>query len=69
VALPLPTWLVRLGAFGVAGVLLLRGAVGFAEARLRPEVRGSRYARLNVSLYSPLCLALGAGTLLATGAA
>jgi hypothetical protein len=66
VALPLPGWLVRLGAYGVAAVLLLRGAFGFAEKRLRPEIRGSRYARLNVTVYSPLCLALGAATLAST---
>jgi hypothetical protein len=63
VALPLPPSIVEFGGVGVAGVLLVRGSFGFAEARLRPEIRGSRYARLNVIFYSPLCLALGAATL------
>jgi hypothetical protein len=48
----------RVAAFALAGVLGLRGAGGFLETRLRPEIQGSPYARLNVQLYSPLCLML-----------
>jgi hypothetical protein len=58
VALPIPgAWVhgaARLGAL----VLLLRGLEGFVDARLRPDTVGSPFARLNVVLYSPLCLAL-----------
>ena len=53
--------LARVGAAGVGVVLALRGLVGFADERLRPAIRGTPYARWNVRLYSPLCLALAAG--------
>jgi hypothetical protein len=48
----------RVAAFALAGVLGLRGLGGFLETRLRPEIQASPYARLNVRLYSPLCLML-----------
>jgi hypothetical protein len=48
----------RVAAFALATALGLRGAGGFLETRLRPEIQGSPYARLNVRLYSPLCLML-----------
>jgi hypothetical protein len=41
-------------------VFFARGAVGFFAERLQPAVRGSRFARLNVLIYSPLALALSA---------
>lgn len=63
---PLPPTLVRIGAWGATAVLGVRGAGGFFDTRLRPAIRGSRYARLNVVLYSPLCLALAALMLLAS---
>lgn len=56
--LPLPGSWLRMAAHAGAGLLALRGLVGFAEARARPVIRGSPYARWNVILYSPLCLAL-----------
>ncbi len=50
----------RLAAWGVAGVLLTRGAVSVPI-----DLAGDRddvYTRLDLAVYSPLCLALGAGT-------
>jgi len=54
--------ILRAGSWTVAGVLLARGAGG-----LTASVAGgldSVYARLDVAVYSPLCLVLGAGTAL-----
>jgi hypothetical protein len=56
--LPAPAALVRGAAqLGVA-VLVLRGLEGFVDVRLRPATVGSPFARLNVLIYSPLCLVL-----------
>lgn len=49
-----------------AAVLTMRGVLGFFDLRLRPGTRGSRFARLNVVLYSPLCLGLAALTFAST---
>jgi hypothetical protein len=59
-AVPAPPLAVRIGAAGVAAVFALRAGYGFLEARLRPSIRGSRYATLNRRYYSPLCLVLAA---------
>lgn len=60
VPLPAPGGLVR-GAAGLGvAVLLVRGLEGFVDERLRPDTAGSPFARLNVRVYSPLCLALAA---------
>lgn len=64
-ALPLPRWLVQLGTAGVAAVLGLRGIGGFFDQRLRPQIKGSPFVRLNLWLYSPLCLILAALALVA----
>jgi len=60
--LGLSAGLVRLGAFGVASVLLLRGGLGYVLPRLTSE--NPTFARLNRLIYSPLCLGLGALTVL-----
>lgn len=52
-------------ACAVAVVFLARGVGGFFDHWLRPAIRGTRYERLNRALYSPLCLALAALTLVA----
>ncbi|MET9435778.1 DUF3995 domain-containing protein [Streptomyces sp. NPDC006551] len=49
--------LVRRGVWGVAGVLLLRGAAGLVSSGLTS--RPSDFTRWDVALYSPLSLALG----------
>ena len=53
--------LALVGAF----ILLLRGVGGFFEVRFRPDIRGSRYERLNLRLYSPVFLALSLLTVVA----
>ncbi len=64
-ALPVPAPIAR-GAAGVGALaLLLRGLEGFVDERLRPDTAGSPFARLNVRLYSPLCLALAIATAVA----
>lgn len=62
--LPLSMRWVRIGATGLAAVLLLRGFGGFFDLKLRPSIAGTAYARANVRYYSPLCLLLAAGTAL-----
>ncbi len=57
-ALPIPHRAVRAAALLGAAVLLVRGLEGYVDARLRPATAGSPFVRLNVLLYSPLCLAL-----------
>jgi hypothetical protein len=54
----LPMRVVRSLALVGAAVLLVRGVEGFFDVRLRPETAGSPFVRLNVVLYSPLCLVL-----------
>ena len=62
----LPGWIVRTGAVTVAAVLLLRGVVGAATSLAAGLP--STYHRLDVALYSPLCVALGLGALAAARA-
>jgi hypothetical protein len=49
----------RLGSAGVAATLLGRGIVGFVRPGLLPAGDAPPFARLNATVYSPLCLALG----------
>jgi hypothetical protein len=56
---------VRYATRAVAGVFLARGVV-FLPSDLRGGLRDS-YDRLDLAIYSPLCLAVGAGTLRAAG--
>ncbi|WP_152544945.1 DUF3995 domain-containing protein [Deinococcus phoenicis] len=49
--------LARVAAFGVAGVFLLRGALGYVLPALTHT--GKAFDRLNRLIYSPLCLVLG----------
>lgn len=58
---------VQAGARAVAAVFLLRAAGGWAT-----DLAGgleTTFQQLDAAIYSPLCLALGAGTLRAVGAA
>ncbi|MFH9067535.1 DUF3995 domain-containing protein [Streptomyces coeruleorubidus] len=52
-----PRRVVRPGVWGVAGVLLLRGAGGLLSSVLTG--RSTDFTRWDLALYSPLCLALG----------
>ncbi len=45
---------------GAAAVMILRAIGDFRLVGFFKRVRGSRFARLDTLLYSPLCLALGA---------
>jgi hypothetical protein len=54
-------WLARAGAGGVALVFLARGASGY-WLPMRPGIALTEpFATLDVTVYSPLCLALGLG--------
>jgi len=57
--LPLPIALMRPAAYVLIGVFLLRGVGGLFDGLFRPATHGSSYARLNLMLYSPLCVTLG----------
>lgn len=50
------------GVWAVAGVLLVRGGYGLAESGLRLGVAEAAYRRLDLRVYSPLCLLLGGMT-------
>lgn len=53
----LPTWCFRWTAVVLAGVMLIRGGAGLVTSlAARPK---TRYHRLDIAVYSPLCLALG----------
>ncbi|MCL8011945.1 DUF3995 domain-containing protein [Streptomyces sp. AS02] len=52
-----PRRLVRQGVWVVAGVLLLRGAAGLVSSAATS--RPTDFTRWDLTLYSPLCLALG----------
>lgn len=56
VGVPGPAWLSVVGTAGVAAVLLLRGARGLVVS----SRRSTEFARLDLRVYSPLCLALAA---------
>lgn len=62
VPLPLPnmllTWLTR----GLAVVLLLRAIGDFRLVGFFKRVRDTRFARLDTTVYSPLCLLLAIGS-------
>jgi hypothetical protein len=52
---------VKLLLAGAAAVMVLRAIGDFRLVGFFKRVRGSRFARLDTLLYSPLCLVLGAG--------
>ena len=54
-----PTWMVAVGTAGVATVLLLRAARGFVQS----SRADSAFARLDLRVYAPLCVALGGACL------
>lgn len=57
----LPPALIRVGASGVALVLAARGVGDFRLAGISKRVRGTRFARLDSLVFTPLCFALAAG--------
>lgn len=61
VATPVPdAWLVRASG-ALALVLALRAVGDFRLVGFTKRIRGTRFARMDDALYSPLCLALAAG--------
>ncbi|MBB5802291.1 hypothetical protein F4560_002059 [Saccharothrix ecbatanensis] len=54
VGVPGPSWLTVVGTAGLAAVFLLRGAGGLVVS----SRRSTDFARLDLRVYSPLCLAL-----------
>jgi hypothetical protein len=68
VPLPVPRPWLRTAALVGAAVLLIRGLQGFVDTRMRPDTAGGPFARLNVWIYSPLCLVLSVCTALAVRA-
>ncbi|MFD1146148.1 DUF3995 domain-containing protein [Saccharothrix hoggarensis] len=57
VPVPGPSWVAVVGTVGVAAVLALRGVSGLAIS----SRRSTGFARLDLRIYSPLCVALAAG--------
>ena len=58
---PVPTTTIQWACFGLALLLLLRAVGDFRLVGFFKTVRGSRFAWLDSSLYSPLCLTLAVG--------
>lgn len=56
---PAQSWL----CFGLSAVFLLRAVGDFRLVGFFKKVRGTRFARMDSALYSPLCLAISAGVL------
>ncbi|WP_436499378.1 DUF3995 domain-containing protein [Actinokineospora sp. HUAS TT18] len=54
-----PDWGVPVGAAGAGIVLLLRGLAGFVQS----SRRDTEFARLDLRVYAPLCVALGGACL------
>jgi hypothetical protein len=59
----------RLGTAAVGATLLGRGIVGLVRPGLLPAGDAPPFARLNATVYSPLCLALGAAAARSAAAA
>jgi hypothetical protein len=64
IELPLPG-VVRVLTWIAAGVLAVRGLGGFFDLRLRPHTIALPFGRLNRRIYSPLCVALAGGLIVA----
>jgi hypothetical protein len=64
-----PSRIRGLGVGVVASVLGARGALGMISSVVNLPATTQEFRRLNLSLYSPLCMALGLGALAARSAA
>jgi len=60
-ASPFPGWLLQWAVIALAAVLFLRAVGDFKLVGFFKRVHGSQFARLDTFVYSPLCVALGAG--------
>jgi hypothetical protein len=59
-----PTWLFRIGAAGIAVVLLARAIGDGRQVGFFKRVRDTRFARNDTRFFSPLCLVLGSASAL-----
>lgn len=55
--------LIQAGCFGVAALFLLRALGDFRYVGAFKKIRGTRFARWDSLVYTPLCLLLGGATL------
>ncbi|WP_182914134.1 DUF3995 domain-containing protein [Paenibacillus sp. 1011MAR3C5] len=60
----LPSWLVNTGGYLISAIFLIRSVGDFRYIGFFKRYRGSPFARMDSRYYSPLCLALGASTLI-----
>ena len=60
----LPAWMVRVGSWGVAGVMVARAVGDFRYVGVFKRVRGTRFAVNDSHWFSPIALALGLATAL-----
>jgi hypothetical protein len=63
-SLPVPGWMVRFGSWGVGLVFLVRAIGDFNTAGLFRRVTGTRFARNDARIYTPLCLVLATGCII-----
>jgi len=63
VRLPGPRWLFVIGSWSVGAILALRGIGDFRSFGLFRRVTGTRFARNDTLVYTPLCLLLAVGAL------
>ncbi|HEV7671603.1 MAG TPA: DUF3995 domain-containing protein [Thermoanaerobaculia bacterium] len=64
IAVPVSNGLLRIGSYGVATVFALRAIGEFRHVGFFKRNRGTRFARMDSLLYSPLCVLIAAGALL-----
>ena len=64
VPMVLPAWMVRVGSWGVAGVMVARAIGDFRQVGFFKRVRGTRFAVNDTRWFSPIALALGLATAL-----
>ncbi|MBU0515030.1 MAG: DUF3995 domain-containing protein [Proteobacteria bacterium] len=57
---PWPGWLFTVAVWAMVGVFALRGSVGLFLSKIRPADAGAPFERLNLIIYSPLCLVIAA---------
>ena len=69
VPMPVSPWLVRVAMYALALVFVLRAIGDFRLVGFSKRVRGTRFARLDTLVFSPLCLAIAAGVLVIARAA
>ncbi|CAN5791893.1 hypothetical protein BH24DEI2_BH24DEI2_00110 [soil metagenome] len=62
ISLPTPAWAVNTGIWVLAASLFLRAVGEFCYVGFFKRVRGTRFARWDSRLYSPLCLVMAALT-------